>query len=301
MKRRVLEVLLSFLLLSFLIFFLSSSLDGDGSYALLGDDTDEGARLALMETLGLDKPLFVRYISFLFSFFTFSWGIGIDGLLVAEKIGNAIPKTLALASFSVIVAVPTALVVSFFAIRTRKGKLGFLFPFLFSLFSALPSFLFAIIIALSAISMGLYIPSFSYDGLLSYFIPSLTLGVLMGFQIGRSLFFSQKEELSSFYVKGMMSRGLSEGKIVVSSLKSSLIPVLPVFFEVIITLISGSAVMESLFTIPGIGSLMIEATIRRDVATLTTLMMLISFFIAIMYILLDLIEKKLDGRRRHEN
>lgn len=301
MKRRVLEVLLSFLLLSFLIFFLSSSLDGDGSYALLGDDTDEGARLALMETLGLDKPLFVRYISFLFSFFTFSWGVGIDGLLVAEKIGNAIPKTLALASFSVIVAVPTALVVSFFAIRTRKGKLGFLFPLLFSLFSALPSFLFAIIIALSAISMGLYIPSFSYDGLLSYFIPSLTLGVLMGFQIGRSLFFSQKEELSSFYVKGMMSRGLSEGKILVSSLKSSLIPVLPVFFEVIITLISGSAVMESLFTIPGIGSLMIEATIRRDVATLTTLMMLISFFIAIMYILLDLIEKKLDGRRRHEN
>ncbi len=301
MKRRVLEVLLSFLLLSFLIFFLSSSLDGDGSYALLGDDTDEGARLALMETLGLDKPLFVRYISFLFSFFTFSWGVGIDGLLVAEKIGNAIPKTLALASFSVIVAVPTAVVVSFFAIRTRKGKLGFLFPLLFSLFSALPSFLFAIIIALSAISMGLYIPSFSYDGLLSYFIPSLTLGVLMGFQIGRSLFFSQKEELSSFYVKGMMSRGLSEGKILVSSLKSSLIPVLPVFFEVIITLISGSAVMESLFTIPGIGSLMIEATIRRDVATLTTLMMLISFFIAIMYILLDLIEKKLDGRRRHEN
>lgn len=301
MKRRVLEVLLSFLLLSFLIFFLSSSLDGDGSYALLGDDTDEGARLALMETLGLDKPLFVRYISFLFSFFTFSWGVGIDGLLVAEKIGNAIPKTLALASFSVIVAVPTALVVSFFAIRTRKGKLGFLFPLLFSLFSALPSFLFSIIIALSAISMGLYIPSFSYDGLLSYFIPSLTLGVLMGFQIGRSLFFSQKEELSSFYVKGMMSRGLSEGKILVSSLKSSLIPVLPVFFEVIITLISGSAVMESLFTIPGIGSLMIEATIRRDVATLTTLMMLISFFIAIMYILLDLIEKKLDGRRRHEN
>lgn len=301
MKRRVLEVLLSFLLLSFLIFFLSSSLDGDGSYALLGDDTDEGARLALMETLGLDKPLFVRYISFLFSFFTFSWGVGIDGLLVAEKIGNAIPKTLALASFSVIVAVPTAVVVSFFAIRTRKGKLGFLFPLLFSLFSALPSFLFAIIIALSTISMGLYIPSFSYDGLLSYFIPSLTLGVLMGFQIGRSLFFSQKEELSSFYVKGMMSRGLSEGKILVSSLKSSLIPVLPVFFEVIITLISGSAVMESLFTIPGIGSLMIEATIRRDVATLTTLMMLISFFIAIMYILLDLIEKKLDGRRRHEN
>ena len=301
MKRRVLEVLLSFLLLSFLIFFLSSSLDGDGSYALLGDDTDEGARLALMETLGLDKPLFVRYISFLFSFFTFSWGVGIDGLLVAEKIGNAIPKTLALASFSVIVAVPTALVVSFFAIRTRKGKLGFLFPLLCSLFSALPSFLFSIIIALSAISMGLYIPSFSYDGLLSYFIPSLTLGVLMGFQIGRSLFFSQKEELSSFYVKGMMSRGLSEGKILVSSLKSSLIPVLPVFFEVIITLISGSAVMESLFTIPGIGSLMIEATIRRDVATLTTLMMLISFFIAIMYILLDLIEKKLDGRRRHEN
>lgn len=301
MKRRVLEVLLSFLLLSFLIFFLSSSLDGDGSYALLGDDTDEGARLALMETLGLDKPLFVRYISFLFSFFTFSWGVGIDGLLVAEKIGNAIPKTLALASFSVIVAVPTAVVVSFFAIRTRKGKLGFLFPLLFSLFSALPSFLFAIIIVLSAISMGLYIPSFSYDGLLSYFIPSLTLGVLMGFQIGRSLFFSQKEELSSFYVKGMMSRGLSEGKILVSSLKSSLIPVLPVFFEVIITLISGSAVMESLFTIPGIGSLMIEATIRRDVATLTTLMMLISFFIAIMYILLDLIEKKLDGRRRHEN
>lgn len=301
MKRRVLEVLLSFLLLSFLIFFLSSSLDGDGSYALLGDDTDEGARLALMETLGLDKPLFVRYISFLFSFFTFSWGVGIDGLLVAEKIGNAIPKTLALASFSVFVAVPTAVVVSFFAIRTRKGKLVFLFPLLFSLFSALPSFLFAIIIALSAISMGLYIPSFSYDGLLSYFIPSLTLGVLMGFQIGRSLFFSQKEELSSFYVKGMMSRGLSEGKILVSSLKSSLIPVLPVFFEVIITLISGSAVMESLFTIPGIGSLMIEATIRRDVATLTTLMMLISFFIAIMYILLDLIEKKLDGRRRHEN
>ena len=84
MKRKILVVVLSFILTSFIVFSLSSSIEGNAGYALLGDDASDEALSAVEDVLGINRPFPIRYLSFLFSFFTLSWGRTIDGELVFD-------------------------------------------------------------------------------------------------------------------------------------------------------------------------------------------------------------------------
>ncbi len=295
MKRRILVVVLSFILTSFIVFSLSSSIEGSAGYALLGDDASDEALSAVEDVLGINRPFPIRYLSFLCSFFTLSWGRTIDGELVFDAISNSFHVTLALSMSSFLIALSIGVLFSLLDSSVKRPR--FVFTVSYAFFSSIPSFVLAIVFVIAGVSLGYKVPSFQVDGLDALSIPSLVLGILLSFQISRNISFHMRKERSSFYNTGMVSRGLGDFGISIALLKPAIYSSLPVIVESFATLLSGSAVMEGMFSLPGIGSLVVSAALRRDVPLLSTILMLVSLAISVLYILVDVLSGVLDRRR----
>lgn len=301
--REILSILLTLLVVSFLVFALSSFAKGDASYYLAGENagSDEVARLR--STLGLDRPFLCRYVLFLRDFFLLSWPVSIQGFDIRTLVVERGLVTLELSFAALLMAVPFSIFVCLVSARRRNGLCDVLSSAYSVLVFSLPSFL---------ISLGLMFV-FSYrlrlfpisgfvrvsDGLFynigSLFLPSLTLAMMHSALYIRVLKKSLFREMGEPYVLVAVSRG--EGNAALEqALRPASVPFISLVFQSVASLIAGSAVVETVFALPGIGSLLVNASLSRDVDLVTTLVMLISLLIAVFSIISEIAAALIDPR-----
>ena len=308
--RRILSFLLTLLIVSLFVFLSISLSMGDSSAVLLNDEASEMEIEEYRRNRGLDRSVFERYLSFLKSFVTLSWGKSVGGESIKKVVFERLPVTLSLSFYSILFSSLFSFFIVLFALRKRGGGESPLITVISSIFMVIPSFLTSLFLVL-IFSMGLKLfPVSGYksinEGYLihfrSLFLPSLTLSFLHASLMMRVLYSALDDSLSMPYTRTSLSKGVKERNLVFSS---ALKPTLPIFFTLVsdslASAFGGSAVVESVFALPGLGSLMVKGALERDAETVATAVLVVAFLVSFVFLISDIASDLSDPRRRRSD
>ena len=309
-KRRILSFVLTLLIVSLFVFSSVSLALGDSSSFVLSDEASSIAVEDYRRTMGLDDNIFIRYLRFLGNFFTLNWGKTIGGEEIRKVILDRLPVTLSLSFYSILFSTFFSILIVFFSLQKRGMKESRIISILSSDFLVLPSFLTSLLLVLI---FSLWLKLFPVSGysrinngffmhFRSLFLPSLTLSLLHSSLMMRIMYSTLKESLEMPYTNTALSKGMKEKSLVVSS---ALKPSLPIFFTLISDSISsalgGSCVVENVFALPGMGSLMVKGALERDASLVSTCVMVVAFLVSFTFLVTDILTDAVDPRIRRSN
>ena len=309
-KRRILSFVLTLLIVSLFVFSSVSLALGDSSSFVLSDEASSIAVEDYRRTMGLDDNIFIRYLRFLGNFFTLNWGKTIGGEEIRKVILDRLPVTLSLSFYSILFSTFFSILIVFFSLQKRGMKESRFISILSSAFLVLPSFLTSLLLVLI---FSLWLKLFPVSGysrinngffmhFRSLFLPSLTLSLLHSSLMMRIMYSTLKESLEMPYTNTALSKGMKEKSLVVSS---ALKPSLPIFFTLISDSISsalgGSCVVENVFALPGMGSLMVKGALERDASLVSTCVMVVAFLVSFTFLVTDILTDAVDPRIRRSN
>ena len=310
LARRILYFLLTLFIVSLFVFLSISLSLGDSSSVILSDEAGEEEIEEFRERNGLKENVIFRYLDFIHSFLTLSWGKTVGGESIKKVILERLPVTLSLSFYSILFSSAFSFVIVTFSLRKRRNKESLLITVISSIFLILPSFLSSLLLV-SIFSLGLKLfPVSGYKRIIdgyflhfrSLFLPSLTISLLHSSIMMRVLYKTLNESLSMAYTNTALSKGVKEKNLVFTS---ALKPSLPIFFTLISDSLSsafgGSAVVENVFALPGIGSLMVKGALERDARLVSTTVLLVAFLVSFVFLLCDIASDLLDPRRRRNN
>lgn len=309
-KRRILSFVLTLLIVSLFVFSSVSLALGDSSSFVLSDEASSIAVEDYRRAMGLDDNIFIRYLRFLGNFFTLNWGKTIGGEEIRKVILDRLPITLSLSFYSILFSTFFSILIVFFSLQKRGMKESRIISILSSAFLVLPSFLMSLLLVLI---FSLWLKLFPVSGysrinngffmhFRSLFLPSLTLSLLHSSLMMRIMYSTLKESLEMPYTNTALSKGMKEKSLVVSS---ALKPSLPIFFTLISDSISsalgGSCVVENVFALPGMGSLMVKGALERDASLVSTCVMVVAFLVSFTFLVTDILTDTVDPRIRRSN
>ena len=309
-KRRILSFVLTLLIVSLFVFSSVSLALGDSSSFVLSDEASSIAVEDYRRAMGLDDNIFIRYLRFLGNFFTLNWGKTIGGEEIRKVILDRLPVTLSLSFYSILFSTFFSILIVFFSLQKRGMKESRIISILSSAFLVLPSFLTSLLLVLI---FSLWLKLFPVSGysrinnglfmhFRSLFLPSLTLSLLHSSLMMRIMYSTLKESLEMPYTNTALSKGMKEKSLVVSS---ALKPSLPIFFTLISDSISsalgGSCVVENVFALPGMGSLMVKGALERDASLVSTCVMVVAFLVSFTFLVTDILTDAVDPRIRRSN
>ncbi|TWA99773.1 ABC transporter permease [Bradyrhizobium stylosanthis] len=307
--RRLLAILPVLLAVSLLTFLIASLLPGDLAYVILGDQATPENVAALRRDMGLDQPLWWRYLSWLGHVLQGDLGRSFrTGQTVLQAVGERIPVSLQLmlmAEFiGLLIGVPVAI-----ACAARAGGAfdRFMTGSAFAMLS-MPSFLMAILlIYLFAVELH-WLPATGYvpfteeplANLRFFVLPALTLALAEWPGIMRVLRSDMIATLQEDYIALAKAKGLKPSRILfVHALKPSSLTLVTVTGINIGRLLGGTLIVETIFALPGIGRLLVGAIYTRDLVILQGVVLLVACGFVIVNFIVDMLYAVLDPRIRH--
>lgn len=316
MKKYVLKRLLSLLptifIVSVVIFLLVHLTPGDPAAAMLGEDATQADIAALHAKLGLDDPLLVQYGRWIGNCLRGDFGIStsVVGKPVLEMIASHFQPTILLAVYSMLITILIALPCGMIAARKRGTAADYTVSVVSMLGISLPSFLMGLgLVLLMAVWLRL-LPASGYknpftDGFLPFLrymtLPALSLGFIHAGYMMRMTKASMLEVLGSDYIKMARSKGVPERSITFKhAFRNAQLTVITVIGQGFISALAGAAVVERLFNIPGMGSLMVDSIEKRDYQVIQAITLLIALLNVLINLVIDLIYGAADPRIRLE-
>ncbi len=291
------------------VFSLLYLTPGDPAAVIAGDAATVDDIRRIRANLGLDEPFLVRFGGWVWGLAHGDLGVSIfTNLPVAHLIGQRVEPTLALTLctllVSVLVAVPLGVVAA-----AKAGTWIDRAVMAFSVLGfSLPVFVIAyILILVFSIELG-WLPVQGYrpfaenfwDWLRHLILPSIALGTVYIALIARITRASMLDVLAQDYIRTAQAKGLSPGPVLVGhALKNAAIPIMTIIGIGIALLISGAIVTETVFAIPGIGRLTVDAILRRDYPVIQGVTLLFSGLYVLINLLIDLSYLFFDPRIRY--
>ena len=276
-------------------FFLIHFIPGDPVRIMLhGRATDEVVRQIYQE-LGWDKPLITQYFEFLLN--TLQGDLGksyIQKVPVSELIFERLGPSTFLLTYSAVLSLIISFPLSYISSIKVNSYSDHLIRSIGLMGFAMPPFWIGILLILI---FGLFLNLFPVSGygegffghIYHLFLPSLTIALFLSPMLTQTLRASILDNLSSDYVEVAKSKGLSNRSIIFSHvLKNSLIPVITILAVNISWLISGAVIIEYVFSIPGLGTLLIRAISYRDYTVIQGLCIVFSIMVVLVNFLADL-------------
>ncbi|HYH12405.1 MAG TPA: ABC transporter permease [Thermomicrobiales bacterium] len=293
-----------------LVFFLIRAIPGDPVIQMLGTEYTPEAADALRDKLGLDEPVYIQYVQWLGNMLRGDFGTSITG---AESVGSAImsglPKTMSISILSFLIAVAIAVPAGVLAALKRNSFLDFVVSLIAFLGVSMPSFWFGIIlIIVFAVNLG-WLPSLGYaslteDGFVEWIrhliLPSLAIGAGYAAILMRFVRAGLLEALSSDYIRTARSKGIAERHVVVRhGLRNSMIPVVTVAGIQVALLLSGAVVIETVFSIRGIGRLLVGAIFDKDYPMVQGTILVVTVIFVMANLIVDILYTQLDPRIKY--
>ena len=291
-----------------LVFFTLRLIPGDAASAMAGDTLSGEALERLREAMGLNKPILAQYVEYLGNLLTFDFGHTITtGLPVSELILRALPVTLSIAlltlALTVAVAIPLGTVAAFMAHKGRAG-LDNLITGAAMVVDLMPSFWTALVfLLLFSLTLGWFpasgAVSFEDPGafLRRIALPVLVLSVTQVATMARITRTAVLEVLNEDYVRTARAMGWSEFRVLFRhALKNAALPIVTVIGLSFGNLLNGTVIVEFIFTIPGIGNLLINGINSRDYQMVQTLIVFYALLFVTINFVTDLIYRALDPR-----
>lgn len=304
-SRRVVHsipVILGIVLAAFLLIRLAP---GDPASVLLGPRATEETLALLRAQLALDQPLPVQFAAYVGGILTFDFGTStVHRAPVEEIIGSRYLVSLSLLSFAVLIALVIAVPLGLLSAIRRNRLTDHLVRLLTMITFAMPAFWLGLMLVLI---FSLWLDLVPTSGLgrepvtyvLSLVLPALTIGLYLAPMLLRSLRSSSIETLGSEFIEATRARGLSERRVVFRHvLRNSLVAMVTVLGVNVGFLLSGAVVIENVFAIPGLGSLLVSSIIARDFPVIQTLTLVFGITVIGVNLLTDLTYAWLDPRVR---
>ena len=306
MIRTLAKHILRFVLLlaaaSVVIFTLLRAVPGDPARVALGVSATEEAVAELSARLGLDKPLPVQYVDWVSGLLTGDFGISMSSGkditdTVIERAGVSLTLTLVAMAVSLAVAVPVGV---YLARRTHSPD-GAVVGALSQVGIIVPSFLVGIaLVALFSVRLG-WLPANGWGTPAHAVLPVASLALVQASILTRYVAASVREEMGKDYVRTGRALGASIGNVLfTSALRNAALPVITVVGVQLASLVVGAVVIERVFTIPGLGTMLLDAVGNRDLATVQTVMMVIVAFTLVVNLIVDLTYTVVDPRIRRQ-
>lgn len=300
--KRTLQIIPVLFVISLVVFLMLHMIPGDPVKNMLGINATAEAVEATRIKLGLDQPLYKQYLAFIKGVFKGDIGTSIyTRKPVMEEILNKYPYTLKLAIGGTIVATVLGVVFGIIA-AVNQNKFADNFIMVLSLLSvSTPSFFLALLLMLVfSLYLG-WLPSIGMKSAAHYVLPIITLGTQSVGIMARTTRSAMLEVLRQDYIRTSRSRGVPERIVIyLHAFKNALIPVVTVIGLRFGGLLAGSALVETVFAIPGIGRLMVDGVLKRDYPVVQGTVLVISATFVIMNLLTDLLYAAVDPRIKYE-
>ncbi len=306
--KRILTLVLTMVLVSFLTYAAFSIISGDPARTLLGTEATEEQVASLQHEMGLDRPFMVRYLSWLGGFFSgrlgssYSYGQPVWDLISSKLL---ISLVLSLMSFVLIILVSIPLgVLSYHRtgrvmvwLRTVLNQLGMSIPPFFT--GIVFSWIFGVV--LKVFTPGDF-PGFGKDfmgSMVHIFFGALCLGIprtAMTVRMMRSTIIS---EMNKAYVRTAISRGNDRASVLKRHvLKNSLVSVISFLGQTLAELVCAGIVVEQVLGIPGMGRFLVTSILHRDYPVVQAIVVVLAFWVVLASVLSDIINQVLDPRLR---
>jgi peptide/nickel transport system permease protein len=307
--RRVLATLPVMAIVALFVFSLLYIAPGDPAVVIAGDQASPADVERIRQSLGLDQPFLVQFGNWLGHILRGDLGTSIfTGLPVAAMIAQRIEPTLSLMAITlvltILVAVPLGVVAAW-----KAGSLVDRAIMAFAVFGfSLPVFVVGYILAYVFALELEWLPVQGYTPLArgvwpwleNLILPSIALGCVYVALIARITRAAMLEVLTQDYIRTARAKGLGQGGILfVHALKNAAVPIVTVIGIGIALLIGGAVVTESVFAIPGLGRLTVDAILRRDYPVIQGIVLLFSFVYVLVNLMIDVTYTLIDPRIRY--
>lgn len=293
---------------SLLVFGLLRLLRGDIAWVIAGQDAPVEAVVELRERLGLDRPWFVQYVDWLGGMVRGDLGQSYaSGYDIAEQIRIRMGLTLSLAVLSLVLSMVFAIAAGTYAALHSGDARGRVLDLTAQLGISIPTFWIGmLLISFFSIRMG-WLPAGGYvswgedpgGAIRSLILPVLTLSVGLGAVLTRYVRSAMLDILNEDYIRTAMAKGRTFGGAVAAhGIRNGAVPVLTVGVLALGSLLTGVAVVEVVFSLPGLGRMLLDAVLSREVIVVQSLVFIFILMILVLNFLMDLAYGLLDPRIR---
>ena len=304
---RILALVPTLLATSIILFVTINVVPGSAAKAALGIDATPQAIARFEHQHGLNRPLHVQYLAWLRDALKGNFGTSFQNHVpVGPELAVRLPVTLELALLAFLIANLLAVPMGALAAYSHQRKADVTITFRATTMGAIPNFWLATLLimilslALRWLPAGGYVP-FGQDPLrnLSMMImPALSLGIVSSALLLRIMRTAMIEVLSSDYIRTAVAKGATQGNIIWRhALRNALIPFLTVGAVEFGFLFGGVVIIENIFMLPGIGSLVLIGIINRDYPVLLAAALVITVVVLIANMIVDIIASVLDPRQ----
>ncbi len=306
--KRLLSLIPVMFVVSIAIFLIIYITPGDPASSILGLEATQQEIEELNEKMGFNEPIHKQYINWIGNVLHGDLG---DSIFMKQPVTQAIKEhfspTLSLALIAQIIAIILAVPFGIIAAYKRGSILDTFLMSISLLGMAIPGFLLGLFLMLFFSVKLKLLPVAGYRPLsigmwahLRYLIlPGISLGAVQAALITRMTRSSMLDVLYLNYIKTARSKGIREISVLLKhALKNAALPILTIVGQSFGTLVTGAVVIESLFNIPGIGQLIMNAIERRDVAVIQGVVLFVTFIYVGVNLIVDLLYGVFDPRIR---
>ncbi|WP_024822059.1 MULTISPECIES: nickel ABC transporter permease [Aminobacterium] len=297
--RRLLYLIPTVIGVTFIVFLLLFITPGDPARMILGDQATEEAVADLREEMGLNDPFLAQYGRYLYNA-VFHFDIGrsyVTHAPVTQEIKAAFPATLKLATLAVVLAVVLGIPVGIFSAIKQYSILDNL-AMVFALVGiSMPVFwLGLLLILLFSVHLG-WLPASGFDSFKYMIMPAVTLCTASLAVISRMTRSSMLEVVRQDYIRTARAKGQKERVVVWHhALGNALIPIVTIIGIQFGSLLGGAVLTESIFSVPGVGRLMVEAIKMRDYPVVQGGVLYIAILCSLVNLLVDILYAYIDPR-----
>ena len=295
---------------SVVIFVLLRSVGGDIATVMLGNRATQESLELLRETFGLNRSWLEQYASWIGGVFTGNLGEAYSKqYVISTEIIQRLEPTLILTFGSLLISIPIALVVGLYSAMNFKRWRGASVDGVAQIGLAIPQFFLALVLVLIfAVRLG-WLPATGYvsiftdpvEALRSMVLPITTLSLGITAVFTRFVRTSMIEQMNEDYMRTAKAKGRTvRSAAIIHGLRNAAIPLVTTGALQIGALIAGSVVVENVFTIPGIGRLLLTSAVTREAITVQSLSLVILIIILTMNLFMDVLYGILDPRIRHK-
>ncbi|MEK5067002.1 glutathione ABC transporter permease GsiC [Sporosarcina sp. FSL K6-1508] len=300
--KRLLEIVPILLIVSILIFLFVHMIPGDPARLVAGEDATLADVEMVRKELGLDKPIVEQYGTYMKNLFKGDMGNSLKtNRPVSEEIGERFMPTFWLTVWSMLWAVVVGLLIGVISATKRNKWQDYLGMFGAVSGLSLPSFwLGLMLIQLFAVTLG-WLPTGGMESWKSYILPAFTLGTGVAAVVARFTRSSLMDVLKEDYIRTGRSKGLSERNVTWGhGLRNAMIPVVTMTGLQFGFLLGGSVVIETVFSWPGLGKLLIDSVAYRDYPVIQAEMMIFALEFIVINLIVDLLYGILNPQIRYE-
>ena len=290
--KRLLILIPTLLGVSFIVFLLLYLSPGDAALAAAGPNAPKETVDAIRESLGLNKPFIVQYGNYLKDLiFHFDLGKSYQsGRSVSEALLRVFPTTLKLAGGALVIAIIMGITFGVIAALKKNTFIDSIITAFGMIGLAMPIFWSGLLLIIVFSTKLKILPASGFSSFKQMILPWFALGFQSSAVIMRMTRSAMLDVLDKDYIRTAYAKGLSKTKIIfVHALKNAMIPVITTIGLQAGGLLGGSILTETIFSIPGIGRLMVDSIKTRDYPIILGAIMLIAIVYSVISIIVDIL------------